>query len=178
MTSSAQVTLIQDCWGSTLTSKIKWTLTQGFQRLSFYLLNHLCVLISQSLSQTTFILIEGRSITDLGLLFDCSVVFLSAGMPYWYYRWYHPKLSTDTELGNNNHADLRDHWLKVARAVPDVWKTHKPIVGVALASVALNFAITMNLTTGQSNLSLSSQSRRYRSVHGHISLPLYLLCTD
>ncbi|XP_006456881.1 hypothetical protein AGABI2DRAFT_122763 [Agaricus bisporus var. bisporus H97] len=74
----------------------------------------------------------------LGLVFDSAIVFLSGGVPYWYYRFAHPRFPHDREreLGESASATIlnyEEHWSNKVPQIFKVWKTHRLIVGAVLA---------------------------------------------
>lgn len=81
------------------------------------------------------------SISGLGVIIDCIVIFLSGGIPFWYYRLVHPKLAEEMELRNIDNAQnandtntwLECYWKKKIQLLLNVWKTHRVIVGMILA---------------------------------------------
>ncbi|KAF7776609.1 hypothetical protein Agabi119p4_5002 [Agaricus bisporus var. burnettii] len=93
----------------------------------------LYALISSTLS-LSFKTIGSTAI--LGLLFDVAIVFLSGGVPYWYYHFAHPRFSHDTALGesaSDTIVNYEEHWSNRVRQISKVWKTHQLIVGAVLA---------------------------------------------
>lgn len=95
----------------------------------------LYALISSTLS-LSFKTIGSTAI--LCLLFDVAIVFLSGGVPYWYYHFAHPRFSHDTALcenASNTIVNYEEHWSNRIRQISKVWKTHQLIVGAVLALV-------------------------------------------
>lgn len=103
-----------------------------------YLASTACAYSFSCLLYQPFLITHSTAV--LGLVFDSAIVFLSGGVPYWYYCFAHPRFPHDREreLGESASATIlnyEEHWSNKVPQIFKVWKTHRLIVGAVLALV-------------------------------------------